>query len=269
MDSARWRSGFEVIAPLPIFANDNNNCESSYVTKSSPHNQIRWTARGGDGRGGGWPKKVTPHLFISLHVSIFILYIYHICIYIYVYINICIYISACLSLSDAVFLSISRSRFFALSFSLSQSRTPHPPTNVPSDWRVRPQFVTEAIVTKKKANLSLKRKPLKRPQGTLLNRNSVFFPRFVPADDHVTPDIRTRSESKYAFSAVLSTEGRVVGLCWEHLKPKRPKGLTVPRSLFSGWGVPHEVVKANRFIDQLLDYCPQNTPKVIGHVTAF
>ena len=26
-------------------------------------------------------------------------------------------------------------------------------------------------------------------------------------------------------SAVLSTEGRVVELCWEHLKPKGPKGL--------------------------------------------
>ena len=30
----------------------------------------------------------------------------------------------------------------------------------------------------------------------------------------------TRSESKNAFSAVLSTEGRVVGLCWAKLKPK-------------------------------------------------
>ena len=28
------------------------------------------------------------------------------------------------------------------------------------------------------------------------------------------------------FSAVLSTEGRVVGLCWAKLKPKGPKGLT-------------------------------------------
>ena len=26
------------------------------------------------------------------------------------------------------------------------------------------------------------------------------------------------------FSAVLSTERRVGGLCWEHLKPKGPKG---------------------------------------------
>ena len=26
--------------------------------------------------------------------------------------------------------------------------------------------------------------------------------------------------------------------------------------------VPHEVMKANRFISQLLDYCPGNTPKV-------
>ena len=34
---------------------------------------------------------------------------------------------------------------------------------------------------------------------------------------------QTRSESKYALSAVLSTEGRVVGLCWAKLKPKGPK----------------------------------------------
>ncbi|KAJ1493303.1 hypothetical protein T484DRAFT_1929448, partial [Baffinella frigidus] len=36
--------------------------------------------------------------------------------------------------------------------------------------------------------------------------------------------ITRRSESKHAFFAVLSTEGRVVGLCWEKLKPKGPKG---------------------------------------------
>ena len=30
-------------------------------------------------------------------------------------------------------------------------------------------------------------------------------------------------KAKYALSAVLSTEGRVVGLCWENLKPKGPK----------------------------------------------
>ena len=40
----------------------------------------------------------------------------------------------------------------------------------------------------------------------------------------VTPDFRTRSESINAFSAVLSTEGRVVGPCWEKLKPEGPKG---------------------------------------------
>ena len=31
------------------------------------------------------------------------------------------------------------------------------------------------------------------------------------------------SESKNAFSAVLYTEGRVVGICWAKLKPKGPK----------------------------------------------
>ena len=33
-----------------------------------------------------------------------------------------------------------------------------------------------------------------------------------------------RPERKIAFPAVLSTEGRVVGICWEKLKPKGPKG---------------------------------------------
>ena len=34
-----------------------------------------------------------------------------------------------------------------------------------------------------------------------------------------------RSESQNDLSAVLSTEGRVVGPCWEKLKPKGPAGL--------------------------------------------
>ena len=34
----------------------------------------------------------------------------------------------------------------------------------------------------------------------------------------------TRYESINSFSAVLSTKGRVVGLCWAQLKPKGPKG---------------------------------------------
>ena len=38
-----------------------------------------------------------------------------------------------------------------------------------------------------------------------------------------------------AFSAVLSTAGRVVGLCWAKLKPKGPKG----PHLGSGLGVPN------------------------------
>ena len=33
-----------------------------------------------------------------------------------------------------------------------------------------------------------------------------------------------------AFSAVLSTEGRVVGPCWKKLKPEGPKGGGAPRS---------------------------------------
>ena len=35
---------------------------------------------------------------------------------------------------------------------------------------------------------------------------------------------KARSESKNAFFAVLSTEGRVAGICWAKLKPKGPKG---------------------------------------------
>jgi hypothetical protein len=37
-----------------------------------------------------------------------------------------------------------------------------------------------------------------------------------------------RSESKNTFSAdpqIFSTEGRVVGSCWEKLKPEGPKGV--------------------------------------------
>ena len=42
--------------------------------------------------------------------------------------------------------------------------------------------------------------------------------------EHLKPNGPKGSESKNAFSAVLSTEGRGVGLCWEKLKPKGPKG---------------------------------------------
>jgi len=38
-----------------------------------------------------------------------------------------------------------------------------------------------------------------------------------------------RKGSKTAFSAVLSTEGRVVGPCWEKLKPKGPKKACDPK----------------------------------------
>ena len=36
---------------------------------------------------------------------------------------------------------------------------------------------------------------------------------------------KKRSEGKKTLSALLSTEGRVVGPCWEKLNPKGPKGL--------------------------------------------
>ena len=41
---------------------------------------------------------------------------------------------------------------------------------------------------------------------------------------HVTLHTTKGGGVPNAFSAVLSTEGRVVGPCWEHLKPKGPKG---------------------------------------------
>ena len=49
-------------------------------------------------------------------------------------------------------------------------------------------------------------------------------PPFIPSARACTLESLTRPESKNAFSAVLSTEGRVVGLWWEHLKPKEPEG---------------------------------------------
>jgi hypothetical protein len=40
----------------------------------------------------------------------------------------------------------------------------------------------------------------------------------------------TRSEStKMCFLQILSTEGRVVGVCWEHLKPQGPNGQPLRR----------------------------------------
>jgi len=39
----------------------------------------------------------------------------------------------------------------------------------------------------------------------------------------------------FAFSAVLSTEGRVVGLCWEKLYPKGPK---------ANWAVSQEFIES-------------------------
>ena len=37
------------------------------------------------------------------------------------------------------------------------------------------------------------------------------------------PEVVQHVDGCSAFSAVLSTEGRVVGLCWAKLKPKGPK----------------------------------------------
>ena len=44
--------------------------------------------------------------------------------------------------------------------------------------------------------------------------------------------LRGCAGSKNAFSAVLSTEGRVVGPCWEKLKPKGPKGRAGNKGLY-------------------------------------
>jgi len=45
----------------------------------------------------------------------------------------------------------------------------------------------------------------------------------VPSTRAFALERQTRSERINAFCAVLSTEGRVVGPCWEILKPKGPK----------------------------------------------
>ena len=46
--------------------------------------------------------------------------------------------------------------------------------------------------------------------------------------DHVGRNLKDLKdqppEESKGSRAVLSTEGRVVGLCWEHFKPKGPKG---------------------------------------------
>ena len=62
-----------------------------------------------------------------------------------------------------------------------------------------------------------------------INSSTPTEPPCIPSSRASALESETRSESKNAFSAVLSTEGRVVGLCWEHLKPKGPKGSAVPR----------------------------------------
>jgi hypothetical protein len=46
----------------------------------------------------------------------------------------------------------------------------------------------------------------------------------VPSPRASALESETRSEGKIAFPAVLFTEGRGVGVCWEHLKPKGPEG---------------------------------------------
>jgi hypothetical protein len=46
-----------------------------------------------------------------------------------------------------------------------------------------------------------------------------------PCWEKLKPKGPKGSESINAFSAVLSTEGHVVGLCWAQLKPQGPKGV--------------------------------------------
>ena len=58
-----------------------------------------------------------------------------------------------------------------------------------------------------------------------LTQNTPTEPSCISSTRAFALESSTRSESINALSAVLSTEGRVVGLCWEHLKPKGPKGL--------------------------------------------
>ncbi|KAJ1475145.1 hypothetical protein T484DRAFT_3201116 [Baffinella frigidus] len=48
-------------------------------------------------------------------------------------------------------------------------------------------------------------------------------PPCIPSSQASALESSTRSERKKSFPAVLSTEGRVVGICWEKLKPQGPK----------------------------------------------
>ena len=68
------------------------------------------------------------------------------------------------------------------------------------------------------ARLADMRKPVGMPSPTPTE------PPCIPSTRASAPESQMRSERKNAFSAVLPTEGRVVGLCWAQLKPEGPKG---------------------------------------------
>jgi len=69
------------------------------------------------------------------------------------------------------------------------------------------------------------------------------------------PRVFLKAGSKNAFSAVLSTEGRVLGPCWEKLKPKGPKGLPA---------LAHSL--AHSLTERLVIYC-QTTSVSAVHAT--
>ena len=61
-------------------------------------------------------------------------------------------------------------------------------------------------------------------------------PPFILFTQASARESQSRSESKNAFPAVLATEGRVVGLCWEKLQSNGPKaGFHLGINI---WGVP-------------------------------
>ena len=63
-----------------------------------------------------------------------------------------------------------------------------------------------------------------RARAVWPNSSTPAEPPFISSTRASALESQTRSESISTFPAVLSAEGRVVGLCWAPLKPQGSKG---------------------------------------------
>ena len=97
-------------------------------------------------------------------------------------------------------------------------------TNWSNRWTYRVLFITsprrEAIVHREaqpRSARNVRRTHARAPHFFASTRASLSL-------RGATTQQRTAIRKKKAFSGVLSTEGRVVGLCWAKYKPKGPKG---------------------------------------------